>query len=609
MTNAATTATKNYWAIAIGINQYEHFQPLLYAERDAQAMHHFWAMEAGIPIERCLILSDNAPELHSQSAVPTRENILGELTDLCQRHLQPGDVLWVFFSGYGAQSQGRDYLLPMEADPAQLVDTGIAIEQLFNILQTAPTDSIFVLLDMNRSQGTLGGEGAGRQTLQLAQEMQLPVVVSCPPNQFSHETLLLRQGLFTAAVLEGVRSHGCVTPEQLAQFLRDRLPNLSEHHWRPRQDPIAVIPDAQRFQLFLPGKPAYPGYPLDPPIPNPDGNIDVNFNGNGNGNGNGLTDSGSNGAVEPPISPTKPLPKPEEEQPPPENGEDLSWQRFTRWGGALLLALLALVVIRNLETVTSRPPEPDPTPGDRIAPAPIGGPDVPTPMPVPTEAQPGEPLPPDAVPPAPTSPEELPAVGFGGDGTATAVGGPEESALDRNRRILDQARAALTQFRSDSPSNQVTEFADAIAQARQIQKGEPMYEEAQQDIDRWSQMILDMAIGRAARRNGGDSVVAAQNYHSAIAAANLIPDDRPDVYDTARRSILSWSQETMDLANLHASEGALALAIDVAKWVPNNTPTYAEARQAIARWQSQLEQQAAISTTEPSLEEATETLQ
>lgn len=594
MTNAATTATKNYWAIAIGINQYEHFQPLLYAERDAQAMQHLWAIEAGIPIERCLILSDNAPELHSQSSFPSRDNILGRLTDLCQRQLKPGDALWVFFSGYGAQDRGQDYLLPIDADPANLANTGIAVEQLFNILQTAPTDSIFILLDMNRSQGTLGGEGAGRQTLQLAQEMQLPLIVSCPPNQFSHETLLLRQGLFTAAVLEGLRNHGCVTPEQLAQFLRDRLPNLSEQHWRPRQDPVAVIPDTQRFQLFLPGKPAYPGYPSDPTAPP-------------NGTMNGLL--GDSGALQPSVPPPLPQPQPEEGLPAPtlpeedepyDSEEDLSWRRFTRWGGALLLALLALVVIRNLETVISQPPEPEQTPEDSLAPPPpIGGPDVPTPMPIPTEAQPGEPLPPDAVPPAPTSPEELPAVGMGNEDAA--VGGPDEPLLDRNRRILDQARAALTQLRPDTPTNQVTEIANAIAQARQIQSGEPMYEEAQQDIDRWSQMILDMAIGRAARRNGGDSIVAAQNYHSAIAAANLIPDDRPEIYDTARRSILAWSQETMDLANLHASEGALALAINVAKWVPNNTPTYAEAQQAIAQWQSQLDQQAAIPATEPPL--------
>ena len=601
MTNAATTATtvttatKNYWAIAIGVNQYENFQPLLYAERDAQAMQNFWATEAGIPVENCFILSDNSPDLHLQSTFPSRDNIIGQVTDLCQQHLKAGDVLWLFFSGYGAQEQGQDFLLPIDADPAQLADTGIAVEQLFNILQTAPTDSIFVLLDMNRSQGTLGGEGAGQQTLQLAQEMQLPVVVSCPPNQFSHETLLLRQGLFTTAVLEGVRSHGCVTPEQLAQFLRDRLPNLSEQHWRPRQDPVAVIPDTQRFQLFLPGKPLYPNYPVELPA-HPDDPM----------NGQGLPDGENSGAIQSPVPPPQPLMPTSKgdrliEPEPSESEDDLSWQRFTRWGGALLLALLALVVIRNVETVLSRPTEPDSAPGDSIAPAPVGGPTaVPTPMPIPTEAQPGEPLPSDAVPPAPTSPEEVPAVGFGDDGTAQAAMGQNESMLDRNRRILDQARAALTQFRGASPSNQTTEFSDAIAQARQIQPGEPLYEEAQQDIDRWSQMILDMAIGRAARRNMGDSVIAAQNYHAAIAAAGLIPDDRPEIYDSAQRSIVAWSQDTMRLANLHASEGVLALAIDVAQWVPPNTSTYAEAQQAIALWQNQLaQQQPPISTVEP----------
>jgi hypothetical protein len=600
MTTAAATETtvtptaKNYWAIAIGINQYEHFQPLLYAERDAQTMRNFWAIEAGIPAERCFILSDNSPDLPSHSSTPNRDNILGHLTDLCQQHLQPDDVLWVFFSGYGAQENRQDYLLPIDADPAALSATGLAIEQVFNILQTAPTDSFFVLLDMNRSQGTLGGEGAGQQTLQLAQEMQLSVMLSCPSNQFSHETLLLRQGLFTTAVLEGLRNHGCVTPEQLAQFLRDRLPNLSEQHWRPRQDPVAVIPDHQRFQLFLPGKPLHSRFPL----PTLDSDL----------NGHGLPDDGEYHAEQPltPPLPQSPVSPPENHHSPDrptEEEDDLSWQRFTRWGGALLLALLALVVIRNLETVLSRPTAPDAVPEDSLAPAPVGGPTAaPTPMPIPADAQPGEPLPPDAVPPVPTSPEELPAVGFGTEGTDQAAIDPNESMLDRNRRILDQARAALTQFRGAALSNQTTEFSDAIAQARQIQAGEPLYDEAQQDINRWSQLILDMAIGRAARRNMGDSVIAAQNYHSAIAAASLIPDDRPEIYATAQGSIAAWSQETMRLANLHASEGALAYAIDVAQWVPTNAPTYAEAQQAIALWQSQLtQQQPPMSAIEPLL--------
>ncbi|MBD1911562.1 MULTISPECIES: caspase family protein [unclassified Leptolyngbya] len=563
----------NYWAIAIGINQYENFQPLTYAERDAQAMQHVWAMEGGIPIEQCFLLSDNATPDGSSQPAPNRDTILDLLTDVCQHRLCPDDVLWLFFSGYGAQYQNKDYLLPMDAEPTRIPATAIAVEDLFGILQAAPTRNILTLLDMNRSQGTLGGEGAGAQTLELAQHLQLPVILSCRPEQFSHETLLLRQGLFTSVLLEGLRSYGCLTPEQLAQFLRNRLPELSEHHWRPRQDPAVVIPDQQRYQLLLPGK----SRPSEA---------------HSSADEDGVLQS-----PEPPVAPLPPPPPPDmgngtapsEEQVPVE--DEKTWQKLLLFGGLTLLALLALVVVRNGEIVT-RPTTTRPSPGTQETLPP--SPSVPlgesgteaAPQPSPTDS--GTPSPtvqPEPIPAAPQNPE-LPPVGSGGDDSS---GKNDLAATDRDRQILDSARATLTRFRSDAPTNQVSEIGEAIRQLRQIPPGNPVYAEAQQSLDRWSAMIFDIAIGRAARQNGGDSVIAAQNYQAAISAAQLVPSDRPETYRAAMRSITVWSQKTMDLANLNASQGALGLAIQVANYVPPNTPAYAEAQRAIATWQAQVQ--------------------
>ena len=603
----------NYWAIAIGINQYQHFQPLMYAERDAEVLHQFWIQEAGIPAQQCLLLGDSTPEPGRKPAsgttnnLPTRDNIVDALTELCQRRLHADDVLWVFFSGYGVHYQGHDYLVPIDADPTQVAATAIAMETVFGILQAAPTQNILTLLDVNRSQGMLGGVGVGRQTTQLAQDVGLSVILSSRPEQFSHETLMLRQGLFTTALLDGLRNQGCLTPEQLMQFLRDRLPTLSEHHWRPRQDILGVIPDTLRYQLMLPGKAFSTGQA-------------------GSGGGDLLPlDGDGDGDIMPPEQPLDP----EDGEAPALSPEEQSWRRVIRFGAIGLLVLMGLVVARNLKMVTqpigsgdTDPNQPTPTvpTGDTGTPTVPGG-SLPGSEPSPTgdpapsgdPAQGGEPLPsgdptvspsaqPEAPPvdpaslptnpanptdpQAPVDPNELPAVGSTG-GTPSALVSTGDVTED-HRRLLDQARAALTLVRADAPSNQVSEIVEAIRQVRQIQPNQPLYEEAQHYAERWSGMVLDMAVGRAARRNGGDSLVAAQNYQSAIAAAQLVPPEYPDLHNAARRSIAVWSQETMDLANLHASEGALGLAIDVAKYVPQNTPAYAESQRAIARWQAQL---------------------
>jgi uncharacterized caspase-like protein len=51
------------------------------------------------------------------------------------------------------------------------------------------------------------------------------------------------RGLFTTTLLEALTYyHTDTTLEKLEQYLRDRLPELSQHHWRPIQTPLLVIP-------------------------------------------------------------------------------------------------------------------------------------------------------------------------------------------------------------------------------------------------------------------------------------------------------------------------------------------------------------------------------
>jgi uncharacterized caspase-like protein len=136
------------WAVAIGINQYHLLQPLSFAQEDAQAIRDFWVSEAGFPPDQCLLLSDSSPPVWGKPTYPRREVIQGWLDLLCQNYIQPGDSLWVFFSGYGVTLQGRDYLVPVDANPANLQATAIPVEAIFNRLKAVQAESMLVLLDM-----------------------------------------------------------------------------------------------------------------------------------------------------------------------------------------------------------------------------------------------------------------------------------------------------------------------------------------------------------------------------------------------------------------------------------------------------------------------------
>ena len=193
-------------------------------------------------------------------------------------------------------------------------------------------------------------------------------------------------------------------------------------------------------------------------------------------------------------------------------------------------------------------------------------------------------------------------------------------------RLEASNRALLNDARDPIHSIQASQFNDAITQARRIRPGEPLYEQAQRDIDRWSRVILDLAEGRATDGN----------FVAALAAAELVPPDRPDVYQLAQvyigrwrrqqenRQVLQqarnslqagqassfhdaiilvgkitddqpeypiarqlanqWSQDILNIARARAAQGRFPDAILAASLVPQDTSAYNQAQVEIQRW-------------------------
>jgi hypothetical protein len=699
----------SYWAIAIGINQYKFFQPLIYAQRDARAMRDFWVGEAGFAPDQCLMLIDSDAKVERGAIYPNRENIRDYVTQLCQEQLPAGGFLWCFFSGYGMQFEGQDYLMPIDGHPEQGATTGIAVEEVFKLLKAAPTDKILLTLDMNRSKNALAGEGIGEQTIALADTYGITTLLSCQPEQTSHETLALRQGLFTAALLEGLRYRGCITPDSLAHYLSDRLPALSDYHWRPKQQPLAIIPVEQRHQLILPqqaiakvGADYSPDsvvsdlpisssispsqslivYPTQPSVADDADDLDPvlapeTFNGNAETlNGKGANGPGSVTSVDVAYEDVD------------SESDDLFWQRVRLWGSVAVVLLFLGVLLSNWAALrNSFFPDPE------VASENSGGTEAATsnvsPSPADPElSSPSAPAPsPDAaseeassfVAPAESSDVEVPAseqpsptpTAENGEGQSTppaTLGNaraalqnqrqeeaialldqipPEQRTEDytqlraeaeqalnqarqRNQAILNNARGVLSRSRALNATNQASDFSQAIIIARQVRPGQPLYQQAQQSIATWSQVILDLAEGRAGQGNLNSAIAAARlvpssspevysaaqqsiarwqrqqanqeilrqarslirqnqasSYNRAITIARQIPADQP-LHNEAQQLIAEWSQSILDLARSRADRGQLNSAVQTAVLVPANTPAHAAAQEAIASWRSRL---------------------
>ncbi|MEH1768255.1 MAG: caspase family protein [Nostoc sp.] len=614
----------NYWAIAIGINQYQLFQPLSCAQADAEALDDFLVTEAGFLPEHCLVMTDTSPPIGDRSTYPTKENILLLLEDLAAKSWQPEDYLWLFFSGYGVNYKGKDYLMPAEGNPELVQETGIELRSLMQSLQLADLN-VLLLLDINRAFGTQADAPVGEETIELAQELQLATILSCQPEQFSHESSELGHGFFTAALLEALGSGNGSNLADLESYLSLIVPKLCHHHWRPIQNPATIIPSRQQVILpelamegdFQPEPVIYPEESFavalaDPPLDDSSRtSADRGRRGEATVKSSQQVKSqkvqeSSGSLVSQPMAETSlgvstrgrfiPNSSKGYVSRLPANQPSIPfWKQFILWGGGSLLVagLIAVVFLRNQETFRIKQIS-STSPNTNVS-----------------DRQVIENLPSDSTPP----------VRLKNQSSAQIVSNSESKK--RNQAVLDLAKMSLRQ-------TQASDLSMAIATARKIQSGEPLYEQAQENIQIWSQMILDLAEGRAKQRQYASAIAAARlitkdeapyakaqaainlwrlegkqyvsnrtlldaanalikpeqasTYNRAIEVAKKVPADQPG-FDAAQKSINKWSEKILDLSKRRAAEGERNAAIATAALVPEETAAYEDAQDAIQKWQ------------------------
>ncbi|AFY39355.1 Sulphatase-modifying factor protein [[Leptolyngbya] sp. PCC 7376] len=220
------------WAICIGINEYDYFQDLNYAVQDAAAMQAFCRDE--VQFEKVYYFADDAAALQlgqgkTFKAQPTSDNLENFLFDRFEKKfLEPEDNLWFFFAGHGKQINGRDYLLPSNANPRNIERPGLAIRNIADRLRRSGAGNVVMFIDACRSEGSRDGRGVGDE-----KQQGVVTMFSCSPSEVSYEIDALKQGAFTHALLQGLRINGegnCATVERLDQHLKIQVPNLCKTH-------------------------------------------------------------------------------------------------------------------------------------------------------------------------------------------------------------------------------------------------------------------------------------------------------------------------------------------------------------------------------------------
>ncbi|MBW4448781.1 MAG: caspase family protein [Spirirestis rafaelensis WJT71-NPBG6] len=634
----------NHWAIAIGINQYQFFQPLSCAQADAEALLDFFVAQAGFSSQQCLLMTDTSAPIGNRSTYPSKENILVLLEDLVAKFWQPQDYVWLFFSGYGVNYNGNDYLMPVEGNPAQVLHTGIQVRSLMQSLQFANLNVVLVF-DMNRTFGAQGNAAVGQETLDLAQELQIATILSCQPEQFSYESSELGHGIFTEALLAALHSgHGSSLAE-LGSYLSVRTPEFSQHYWRPTQNPVVIIPS--KLQQILPYQAQTSDsdeasiFPTEEifavavaapslqensfkdrdsaqlqqvPLEQPTWGETPTITSISRSFGGGQATSENISTLDSPQMTTgrrfipSPPPQPYVSQLSPSQRTNFPqkrrryarlWKQLVLWGvgTTMLLSSIVLVCVRNKPGFRFAEILPKATKTATSDINVVKTPDVRSIS--------------ETIPPVEPKNQPNSQTGF------------ISKSQQRNQAVLDLAKMSLRQ-------TQASDLRMAILTARKIKAGEPLYEQAQENIKIWSQMILDLAEGRAKQKQYASAIAAAalitksepfypkaeaainqwrleakqyvsnstlldaangliqpgqaSTYNRAIEVAKKVSPGQPG-FDEAQKSMNKWSQIILSLAKKRAARGEFKAAIETATLVPEVTAPYEEAQTAIQKWQ------------------------
>lgn len=581
------------WAIVVGLNHYQHFQPLSCAQQDAHAVHHYLIHDLGFQAERCLLLTDTSPPLWGQPTQPTRVNLLSWIELFTKTYLHPDDLVWFFFSGYGVVQEGQDYLVPGDGNPANIPSTCLAISVILERFKAVLSQgSLFFLLDMSRSQGGVSShQSVGSQTAQVAHQLGVPTLLSCQPGQLSREVSSLGHGLFTLALLEGWRYQPGTSIAALTQFLGDRLPELCQHYWQPTQRPLLICPLEKLHQPLLPLAPvsqaaAHHSKSSSSPTPYPSTQTENHStpttptivamapsmehtaafkhqatNPLSSVSAGGVPLSGqptvlqsatipttqlhdfhpapdSLAPTRPPIEATNPSAQPDVGgrspafEKPEEETDPRRWRSVWVWGSLISLILAVGVLGRNWASLWS--------PAQFMASASnsLGAGAAPTAVPTPPIAPTQAPTDTTPLPPS-TGPDGQPSEATNAPpAEATSSPAPIANPTPSPPTTLNFSPPAsqlagpviLDRARKMVQSDQATPYRDAIDEAKKIAPEDTIYSDAKAAIQDWSQMIFDIAQRRASQ----------QQLDIAILAADKVPQDNPQLYAQARSAIAQW---------------------------------------------------------------------
>ncbi len=232
-TEAQDVEPKNYWALIIGISEYEYFNSLDYADKDALMFYEYLKSDLGdkLPDHNVKIL------LNEEATGAAIEKGFGWLV----KNVEEGDIVYIYYSGHGGQEdlsyKKLGYLIGHNSFDNTLSNGGnypmFYLQTILETLSFQNKATTYFIADACHS-GKSDGEDLEYFNTTLSSEVgQITKVLSAQGNELSFENAKWGggHGVFTYYLVKGLAGEadnspkdGIVTIRELNRYLDDHVP-------------------------------------------------------------------------------------------------------------------------------------------------------------------------------------------------------------------------------------------------------------------------------------------------------------------------------------------------------------------------------------------------
>ena len=145
--------------------------------------------------------------------------------------VQPDDAVFAYIAGHGAVVGGDYYFVAHNTNVQDIPSTGVPLKKIKEVFDASPSQQAFLWLDFCHSGGIIPRDLEGgpddreviSRALEVVQGQGKLIIAACTPGQKAYESAVVGHGLFTDALLKGLKGDAANKGEVTVNSLYDYI--------------------------------------------------------------------------------------------------------------------------------------------------------------------------------------------------------------------------------------------------------------------------------------------------------------------------------------------------------------------------------------------------